>query len=149
MALLGLALVLVLAVLRAGLLLIERHTVAFGLAVLKLAWLRWDWGVLFSPSAAFCWGVIAFSVFFPLYGLGTIGSLVAARQQWRWIHLLAVAILWSPFVTDPLIWGSFPLTYDNAGVAIEAHSFHSVAERESLRILIEVWSASLQQDRVE
>jgi hypothetical protein len=65
------------------LLLIERHTVVFGLVVLKLAWQRWDWGVLTSPSAGFCLGVIAFSVVFPLYGLGIIGLLVAARQQWQ------------------------------------------------------------------
>ena len=60
------------------LLLIEWHTVVFGLVVLKLAWQRWDWGVLISPSSAFCWGVIALSVVFPFYGLDTIGSLVAA-----------------------------------------------------------------------
>ena len=99
------------------LLLIERHMVAFGLAVLKFAWQRWDWGVLFSPSAAFCWGVIVASVAFPLYGLGIIGLLVAERQQWRWILLLVVMILLLPFVTDTLIWGSFPLTFDNQGAA--------------------------------
>jgi hypothetical protein len=98
------------------LLLIERHMVVFGFAVLKLAWERWDWGALISPSAAFCWGVVAFSVVFPVYSLGIIGFVVAARQQGRWILLLAVMILLSPFVTDTLLWGSFPLTFDNQGV---------------------------------
>ena len=98
------------------LLLIEWHTVAFGFGVLKLAWQRWDWGVLISPSAASCLSVIWFSLVFPLYGLGAIGSLVASRQQWRWILLFAVMILLLPFVTDTLIWGSFPLTFDNQGL---------------------------------
>ena len=73
--------------------------------------------MLFSPSAAFCWGVIAFSIAFPLYGMSTIGALVAARQQWRWVVLLVVVIVLLPLVTDILMWGSFPLTFDNAGVA--------------------------------
>jgi hypothetical protein len=99
------------------LLLVERHTILFGFVALKLAWQRWSWGVVISPSADFCLSVIGFSVIFPLYGLGTIGLLVAARQQWRWVLLMTALMLLLPIVTDLLIWGSFPLTFDNEGVA--------------------------------
>jgi len=99
------------------LLVIEWHTLGLGFTVLKIVWQRWSWGVLISPSAAFCLGVIAFSVAFPLYGMTTIGLLVAERQQWHWTILLVAMILLSPIVTDTLIWGSFPLTFDNEGVA--------------------------------
>jgi hypothetical protein len=99
------------------LLVVERHTVVFGFLVQKLWWHRWDWGVSVSPSAAFCQSVIWFSVVFPLIGMWAIGSLVADRQQWRWIILLVVVIFLSPLVTDFLIWGSFPFTFDNEGVA--------------------------------
>lgn len=98
-------------------LLVERHTVVYGFFALKLAWQRWSWAVWFSPSWAFCLGVISFSATFPLFGIGAIGALVASRQQWRWIILLAAVILSFPIVTDFLIWGSFPLTFDNEGVA--------------------------------
>jgi hypothetical protein len=99
------------------LLLIELHTVVLAFNLSKLAWERWSWGVLVSPSSAFCLSVIAFSVTFPLYSLGLIGFLVAERQQWRWVLLIAVVILLLPVVTDTLLWGSFPLTFDNQGVA--------------------------------
>jgi hypothetical protein len=63
-----------------------------------------------------------FSVVFPLYGLGIVGFLVAGRAVISIRHLLAMllfiaVILLFPIVTDFLIWGSFPLTYDNEGVA--------------------------------
>jgi len=102
------------------LLVVERHMVVFGFTALRAAWERWTWGVLFSPSAVFCWGVIAFSITFPLFGMGMIGVLVAERQQphrWLWAILVIVVILLLPVVTDILIWGSFPLTFDNSGVA--------------------------------
>jgi hypothetical protein len=99
------------------LVLVERHMVLYAFVTLKIAWQRWSWGVLFSPSAAFCLSVIVFSVVFPLYSLGTIGFLVAGRPQWRWIVVLAVVTLLVPIVTDFLIWGSFPLTFDNEGIA--------------------------------
>jgi hypothetical protein len=37
---------------------IERHTVTYAFAILKLGWQRWSWGALFSPSALFCLHVI-------------------------------------------------------------------------------------------
>jgi hypothetical protein len=99
------------------LLFIELHTVGLGFNLLKLAWERWSWVVLLSPSGAFFLSVISFSVTFPLFGLGVIGFLVAARQKWRWVLLIAAVILLLPVVTDTLLWGSFPLTFDSQGVA--------------------------------
>jgi hypothetical protein len=98
------------------LLLVERHTVVYGFVALKLAWQRWSWGVLISPSAAFCLSVIGTSIIAPLSGLGIVALLVAARQQWRWVLLMVGGILLLPIVTDFLIWGSFPLVFDNAGM---------------------------------
>jgi hypothetical protein len=99
------------------LLLIERRMVVYAITALMAGWERWTWAVLLSPSAAFCWSVIAFSVAFPLYAITAIAALVAKRQKWRWVILLTVVILLLPLVTDTLIWGSFPLTFDDAGVA--------------------------------
>ncbi len=98
------------------LLLLERHTVVYGFVALKLAWQRWSWGVVLSPSAAFCLSVIMFSVTWPLFGLWSVALLVTARQQWRWVLLMVGVILLLPIVTDFLIWGSFPLMFDNEGV---------------------------------
>jgi hypothetical protein len=78
------------------LLLVERHTIVFGFLALKVAWERWSRGVIISPSAAFCLSVITFSVVFPVYGFGVVGSLVMARTQWRWIFLIVAVILLFP-----------------------------------------------------
>jgi hypothetical protein len=99
------------------LVLVERHMLVYSFVALKAAWQRWSWGVVISPSAAFCLSVIMFSVLFPLYGLNAVRLLVSERVQWRWTFLLIAVILLLPFVTDVLIWGSFPLTYDDEGVA--------------------------------
>jgi hypothetical protein len=37
-------------------------------------------------------------------------------KRWLWVIVMAVALLLFPLVTDILIWGLFPFTYDNAGV---------------------------------
>jgi hypothetical protein len=99
------------------LLFVEQHTVLHAFRIVKLAWQRWSWGVLFSPSAAFCLGVIAFSIIWPLRSLALVGFLAAAKNQWRWVLLIVGTTLIFPFVTDFLTWGSFPLIIDDAGVA--------------------------------
>jgi hypothetical protein len=93
----------------------ERHTVIHAYRVFALICKRWSWGVLISPSAVFCLAVIAVSVVWPLLGLGSIPFLVAGRKQASWVFLIIVAILLLPFVTDFLIWGSFPLIVDQEG----------------------------------
>lgn len=95
---------------------VERHTVIFAFAIFKLGWERWSWGALFSPSALFCLHVIAASVIWPVFGLGSVALLVAARQPCRYSLLLMVGIFLLPFVSEALIWGSFPFTFDHNGV---------------------------------
>ncbi len=97
--------------------LVERHTVIYAFAILKVGWQRWTWGSLFSPSADFCVLVIIASVVWPVLGLGGVAVLVAARQRWRYSALLILGIFLIPFMTDALIWGSFPFIFDDAGVA--------------------------------
>jgi hypothetical protein len=94
---------------------VERHTITWAFEALQLAWERWFWGTMISPSAIFCLSVIFASVVWPLYGLGLVANLAATRQQWRWVFLIAGAILLLPIVTDFLIWGSFPLVIDHEG----------------------------------
>src|ERR1700722_1363603 len=92
---------------------VEWHTVRFGWVALKLAWERWLWAAVFSPSAVFCLNIIFFSVAAPFIGLLGIGALIEARQNRVWIPLIILLILLLPVVSDTLIWGSFPLTIDN------------------------------------
>jgi hypothetical protein len=94
----------------------ERHTVVYGFVTLKLFWQRCPWGALISPSAAFCFAVVISSIIWPLYGLAAVAFLAMAKR-WLCVIVMAVALLLFPLVTDILIWGSFPFTYDNAGVA--------------------------------
>ena len=96
--------------------LVERHTVVHAHWLGKLAYQRWSWGVLVSPSAYFCWCVILASVFWPLYGLLAIAAMVKTRGRYVRVVLLAVAILVFPLVTDALTWGSFPSNIDKNGV---------------------------------
>jgi hypothetical protein len=95
---------------------IERHTIVLALAVLKLAWVRWKWAALISPSAAFCSGVLFCSVTWPIFGLAFVAALVSERKPWPYSLGIIVAIVLLPFVTDTLIWGSFPFVFDDQGV---------------------------------
>ncbi len=98
--------------------LVERHTVTYAFAVLKLGWQRWSWGGVLSPSAFFCLIVVLASVIWPVLGLGFVALLVAARQRWRYsVLLIVVGIFLLPFIADALMWGSFPFTFDDEGVA--------------------------------
>ena len=74
-----------------------------------------DLGRIISPSAAFFLTVTISSIFLPLAGLAAVAFLAVA-ERWLWVIVMAVALLLLPFVSDVLIWGSFPFTYDNAGV---------------------------------
>jgi hypothetical protein len=100
------------------LLLPERHTVQHALAILKLAYQRWSWGAIFSPSAYFCAGVIMASVSWPIYGLLLAAVALQDVKNKRYVYALfvAITILLLPFVTDALTWGSFPFNVDNEGV---------------------------------
>jgi len=83
----------------------EAHTLHFAFLALKLAWQRWSWEVVLSPSAFFCFSVMFASVVWPIIGLVVIAALVTQRQRWGRVILTIVVLLLFPFVTDFLIWG--------------------------------------------
>ena len=101
------------------LLLAERHTVEHALIICRLAYQRWSWGAILSPSAYFCVGVIVASVSWPIYGL--LLTAVALQNQdvkkkrYVYASVVAMTILLLPFVTDALTWGSFPFNIDDQG----------------------------------
>ena len=102
---------------------VERHTVGLAFTILKLGYQRWSWGGLFSPSAYFCLSLLWLSVAGPLVGLSYIATLVKSpnelKARKRWLHsvLLVVGIFLLPFITDALMWGSFPFNIDDQGVS--------------------------------
>jgi len=103
---------------------VEQHTITYSLRIIRLGWQRWDWGGLISPSAYFCESVVFASVAYPIYGLIGAAGLLSSRtsgaagagSQYLKAFLLIAAVLVLPFVTDTLIWGSFPFNVDNAGI---------------------------------
>ena len=70
---------------------------------------------MLSPSAFFCFSVMFASVVWPIIGLVLIAALVTQRQRWGSVILTIVVLLLFPFITDFLIWGSFPLPLDDEG----------------------------------
>jgi dolichyl-phosphate-mannose--protein O-mannosyl transferase len=92
----------------------EVHTLSYAFAALKLVWQRWSLMISISPSALFCFGVMFLSVVWPIAGLMAIAALTRT-QRWSHVILTIVALLLFPFVTDFLIWGSFPLPLDDEG----------------------------------
>lgn len=104
---------------------VEWHTLRYALAALRLWWDRWDWGVLISPSAAFCLSTVLASVLIPIGGVigatvflfdpDTLGVASRRTAIASALLILAAILLLLPFVTDSLIWGSFPLTFDEHG----------------------------------
>lgn len=102
------------------LLFVERHTIRFAFVVLELGYRRWDWAAFISPSAAFCLTVVVLSVYWPIFGLRAVKQLIKyrelnARQRWIYTGLPVIGIFLLPFLTDTLIWGSFPFIIDNDG----------------------------------
>jgi hypothetical protein len=101
------------------LLLPEHHTVQQALIVCKLAYQRWSWAAIFSPSAYFCVGVIVASVLWPIYGLlltaVALQNEEVKKKRYVYAFFVTTTILLLPFVTDALTWGSFPFNIDNQG----------------------------------
>ena len=100
---------------------VETHTIPFAVITLKLFINRWDWGGLISPSAWICLSSIIASITYPFYGvffawasLGSGSKTAKERYIKAVVALFIVAIL--PAITDTLIWGSFPFTFDAAGI---------------------------------
>ena len=93
----------------------ESHTVPFALYITKLAYSRWDWGIFISPAAALCLAALFYSIWYPIQGLILMYGCLSERK-WKAILIVAAIILVLPFVTDTIIWGSFPFMIDDAGV---------------------------------
>ena len=102
---------------------VEGHTVPLAWQLLKLGHRRWTWGALFSPSAYFCLGVIAASIFWPIQALTIVSSIVTAvdphNPRGRFVRAFVIVFLifLLPVITDALLWGSFPFTFDRNGIA--------------------------------
>jgi hypothetical protein len=107
----------------AVLIFVEGHTVPYAWQLAKLARKRWTWGVFFSPSAYFCMGVISVSIAWPLMGLALVSnsvtSIKAVKPPGRYIRVFVILFLifMLPVITDALLWGSFPFTFDRNGIA--------------------------------
>jgi hypothetical protein len=98
-----------------ALLVVEQHTISYGIRIIELGWHRWHWGGLISPSAYFCEAVVVASVIAPIQGLIGAAGLLSGRRYGKAFLLIAAVVL-LPLLTDALIWGSFPFNFDNAGV---------------------------------
>jgi hypothetical protein len=101
---------------------VEIHEIHIGFLAIKMAVQRWSWGGLFSPSAYFCFSIVLSSVWFPFQALLFASSALGDdRTSVRRRFVLAAAAMGAviilPAIADTLIWGSFPFTYDQAGVA--------------------------------
>jgi hypothetical protein len=101
---------------------VEGHTVPLGFQLIKLAKHRWSWGGLMSPSAYICFSTIIASVLVPIQGafmaIGLLSSKepTVARHRYLSASLCVIGIAVLPFVTDTILWGTFPFTFDEAGI---------------------------------
>jgi len=98
---------------------VERHSIEHGFVLCKLAYQRWSWWALVSPSAYFCVSVVSFSIYFPINSIVLISSLIAAdglKRRYVYVCLLVAAVFLLPFLIDALTWGSFPFNRDDDGV---------------------------------
>lgn len=98
----------------------EGHAIHLGRMVGGVAIKRWSWGVLLSPSAAICLSAILASFIVPIQGLALVVGFLfertpSYRSRFKPVIAVALFVLLLPFVTDTVIWGSFPLTIDSAG----------------------------------
>ena len=98
----------------------EQHAVAFNLIVLKALRQRWNWGGLFSPSAYLCYSAMLYSFVLPIQWVvlakGILQHRALAPRRVLFAAGLLLLVLLVPLITDTVIWGSFPFTYDTAGV---------------------------------
>lgn len=98
---------------------VEGHTASHAFQLLRLAYQRWSWGALISPSAYFCLTVILVSVAVPIQGLAYVRALTTGmdtRKRNLYVALIIVTIFLLPLLTDALTWGSFPFNFDNRGL---------------------------------
>jgi hypothetical protein len=104
----------------AVLVVVELYQIIFDLTALGVATRRWSWSVLISPSAYFCITVMFEGLYLPIRALmltsvtvTTHDASISAGRRYLYAALLAGAIFLIPFVTQALVWGSFPFGVDN------------------------------------
>jgi hypothetical protein len=110
-------------VLAAVLLFVEHHTISNGVIVAEVGWHRWSWGALVSPSAYLCEATLIGSVLVPLQGAFMAVAMLysqntkTASSSRRYVRalILILIVLLLPFITDTIIWGSFPFIFDAEG----------------------------------
>jgi hypothetical protein len=108
----------------AVLILIEGHTISYAIQLAKLARLRWTWLGLFSPSTYFCTFVTLASIWIPSQWAWILSFVIVSSEiesvgkRWLYALLLVVGVFLLPFVTDALIWGSFPFTVNRDGTGL-------------------------------
>jgi hypothetical protein len=97
----------------------EWHVCRFAWMIVKLTLKRWHWIGIIDPSADLCFAVTVLSVTLPVQAVLSAGDWLADRTKARTrllsVIMLLFFVLALPLITDTLIWGSFPFTYDNAG----------------------------------
>lgn len=98
----------------------EYHTVLVAKDVLGVYWDRWSWGVLLSPSNSFFLMAVGNSVWMPIgFSLATLLSMTREPPTWQRVSLFLFGcflLLNLPYLTDTLIWGSFPFFFDEHNV---------------------------------
>lgn len=92
-----------------------------GFELLKLLKERWSWGVLLSPSAIVFLGVLSYSLVYPIQSLILIRSFFdpdspAYRRRYLYAIVASVGTFVLAAILEAIIWGSFPLEIDSAGV---------------------------------
>jgi hypothetical protein len=116
---------------------VEWHTVRDAFMLLQLWWHRWRWLAWVSPSAGFCLSAMFASVLLPIQGVlfATVllfdpNSIAATSARRKTLTLLVlVAVLLLPLLTDALIWGSFPLTFERGAWRVRMIPFFPWPDR--------------------
>ncbi|MFZ0591971.1 MAG: hypothetical protein WAM39_16015 [Bryobacteraceae bacterium] len=90
----------------AVLFIVEGHTVPYVLRLFALAYHRWSWGALFSPSAYFCSVAAGASLILPIQGLVFVSKIVTSsfeitnRQRATYSIVIVFVVFLLPALTD-------------------------------------------------
>jgi hypothetical protein len=97
-----------------------QHTIPYAWRIIQLYFHRWNWVALVSPSNALCLATLFTSVAAPVQGVLAAFALASDRgkDSKRFFVILGIwmLVLVLPFVTDTIIWGSFPFNFDADGI---------------------------------
>lgn len=97
----------------------EHHTISLAWTLTKLLIVRWHWFGLMTPCFYLVIGTLWESIIWPVQGLLLGMAILGEQSRGRARIVIAMAcvvlVLALPFVTDTLLWGSFPFTFDKQG----------------------------------